>query len=112
MKTKRRKTIRKRTRRCNKKKSKTLRCMKGGSSTNNDYISCCMCNNKFNRESMFSPLVCLNKYNKRAHRICSECWWNKFAKEDVKHTCPGCVRGLPLNPPPIEKYPSIVFDLT
>lgn len=63
-------------------------------------IPCCMCDNKFTRKLMFTPLVCLNKNHERAHKICKDCWWdpqNGFAREYAPHGCPGCKRRLPLN---------------
>lgn len=68
----------------------------------NANVPCCICEREFPRESMFIPLACLNKNHERAHRICQDCWWDPqigFAREDAPHGCPGCKRGLPLNPP-------------
>jgi len=63
---------------------------------------CCMCDRNFPRNNMLVPLHCLQKHGEQAHRICKDCWWNPqigFAREDAPHRCPGCKRGLPLNPP-------------
>jgi len=65
-------------------------------------VPCCMCDREFPRESMLTPLVCLQKNRDRAHKICQDCWWDPqigFAREDAPHGCPGCKRRLPLNPP-------------
>jgi hypothetical protein len=65
-------------------------------------IPCCMCGRDFPRNDMLVPLACLQKHGERAHRICKDCWWDPqigFAREDAPHGCPGCKRGLPLNPP-------------
>jgi len=76
---------------------------KGGSKE-----ECCMCRNKINGTS-FIPSGCLMKNGKiRAHKICSDCWWNSFAKEGVNHQCPGCAKGLPLHGSP----PPKIVDLT
>ena len=68
----------------------------------NSNIPCCMCDREFPRESMMVPVLCLKQNRERAHRICEECWWDPeigFARENAPHGCPGCKRGLPLNPP-------------
>ena len=75
------------------KKTKTMKKYKGGGGEND----CCMCNNP-SKDSMMTPNECLMKYGKyRSHKICRDCWWNKFAKEGVSHKCPGCQFGKPLN---------------
>ena len=64
-------------------------------------LPCCMCDDKFDRKSMLTPLACLQKNYQKAHKICQNCWWdpNKgFARENANHGCPGCKRKLPLNP--------------
>ena len=80
--------------------------LKGGQNTSpiepTAPISCCMCDNEFPRDKMNVPAQCLRKNRDRAHRICQNCWWNPetgFARENAPHGCPGCKRGLPLNPP-------------
>jgi len=68
----------------------------------NANIPCCMCERKFPRDKMFVPSACLRKNLERAHRICEDCWWEPqtgFAREDTHHSCPGCKKHLPLNPP-------------
>lgn len=72
-------------------------------------LPCCICDNQFSRNTMYVPLVCLQKHRERAHRICQDCWWDPqigFAREDTPHGCPGCKRGLPLNHPIKTKIPS------
>jgi hypothetical protein len=80
--------------------------LKGGQNTSpvepTALISCCVCDNEFPRDEMMVPGRCLRKNRDRAHRICQNCWWNPetgFARENAPHECPGCKRGLPLNPP-------------
>jgi len=68
----------------------------------NALIHCCMCDHDFPRNDMLVPSACLQKHRERAHRICKDCWWDPqigFAREGAPHGCPGCKRGLPLNPP-------------
>jgi hypothetical protein len=58
---------------------------------------CCMCDSKFDKKSALVPLECLMKYGKmRAHKVCGECWWSKFALEGVSHKCPGCTKRMPV----------------
>jgi hypothetical protein len=84
-----------------KTKKKTLR--KGGE-------TCCMCGKKIKDTHSFVPSECLSKYGKnRAHKICSDCWWNDFANETASHKCPGCVKGIPVKPDPDKGK---VIDLT
>lgn len=67
----------------------------------NTNVPCSICERMFPRDTMFTPLVCLQKNRDRAHKICDDCWWDPqigFAREDAPHGCPGCKRGLPLNP--------------
>ena len=80
--------------------------LKGGQNTSpiepTAPISCCVCDKQFPRDTMMVPAQCLRKNRDRAHRICQNCWWNPetgFARENAPHGCPGCKRGLPLNPP-------------
>ena len=61
-------------------------------------VSCSMCDKSVSRNESLVPARCLKTHGDRAHRICQQCWWNTFAKEDVPHECPGCTRGLPLPP--------------
>ena len=73
--------------------------------------SCCMCeNNKVDKINPLIPLKCFRKYGKiRAHKICSDCWWNKFAKEHESHECPGCEKKIPIAKDP---NAGIIIDLT
>lgn len=76
-----------------------------------DIVKCCMCEKEISKSQGNMPVKCFTKYGaNRAHRICQDCWWRKFAKEGVNHACPGCVKHLPLNGPPIDT--SVVIDLT
>tara|TARA_B110000090_G_scaffold174485_1_gene196073 strand:+ start:1614 stop:2024 length:411 start_codon:yes stop_codon:yes gene_type:complete len=82
---------------------------KGG---NND-ITCCMCGDKnLTRENTLVPSKCFTEHWNRAHRICEKkCWFQKFAKEGNNHTCPGCIKELPLTN--VEStFPNQVIDLT
>lgn len=83
--------------------------MKRTSDTNQSVI-CCICEKNVNKDNTFVPLECVNKYGSAAHRVCKECWWDQFAREEVSHKCPGCQKGLPLTH--LEKEPLIVVDLT
>lgn len=110
--TKRRKIIKKKSRK-NKKFYK-----KGGTNMDNEIVSCCMCEKNINKKDTLVPRVCLNEYGKKAHRICSECWWNPetgFAREGIKHGCPGCEKKIPLTKViniPSSNKPIKVIDLT
>jgi len=76
----------------------------------NANIPCCMCEQTFPRDTTMVPSACLMKHGDKAHRICQECWWDPetgFAREDAPHGCPGCKKGLPLNPPLKSKKPAI-----
>jgi hypothetical protein len=95
------KSVKRKTRR-----KKTKR-QKGG---NNDKVLCCMCEKMVTKNNTLVPRECLNKNYNAAHRICEDCWWNKFAIEGVSHKCPGCVKGLPLTY--VKKEPTIFMDLT
>ena len=73
-------------------------------------IVCSICEISFPKEDTFTPSLCLLKNGKASHRICENCWWNKFALEGVSHKCPGCIKGLPLTE--FKKEPPIFIDLT
>lgn len=78
-----------------------------------DKVTCCMCERTVNKTDTLVPSECSIKNGKVAHRICSDCWWDKdrgFAREEVSHKCPGCVKGLPLTK--YEKEKPITIDLT
>ena len=62
-------------------------------------VNCSMCDKTVVRNKTLVPARCLKEHGDRAHRICQDCWWNTFAKEDAPHGCPGCIKGLPLPPP-------------
>ena len=50
---------------------------------------------------MMVPVRCLQTNKERAHRICQNCWWDPetgFGRENAQHGCPGCAKGMPLNP--------------
>ena len=72
---------------------------------------CCMCEeNTTDKTNPLIPMKCLKKYGKyRAHKICSHCWWNKFAKEDESHECPCCEKKIPI---PKDPNAGIIIDLT
>jgi len=102
------KTLNKRLRR---KKRKTVKKKKYGGNGENEKVTCCMCGKEISEKNPKIPSGCYMKHGKfRAHKICDDCWWNKFAKEGVNHQCPGCATGKPLNGRPIDN--SKVIDLT
>jgi hypothetical protein len=91
------------------RKNKKYNYLAGG--PRSDYINCCMCNKEIINEDGLIPAKCLTKYGSiRAHRICEECWFDKFAKEGVNHNCPGCIKNLPLKGLPNDN--SVIIDLT
>ena len=59
-------------------------------------MNCCICNKKQNIENTLAPSKCLQQNMNKAHRICRDCWWDKFAIENMTHDCPGCKKNLPL----------------
>ena len=111
-----RKTSKKVRRRSYRKKRSTIKKYKKhrnslAKGAETDQVQCCMCDKEISRIDGLVPAKCLAKNGaNRGHRICQECWWSKFAKEGVNHSCPGCVKGLPLNGKPISN--SGVIDLT
>jgi hypothetical protein len=97
--------IKRRKSRKTNKRAKTHKRSSGGQPGK---VKCCMCDTEIQREDGLMPAKCYRKNGaQRAHRICQECWWSRFAKEDANHACPGCVKGLPLNGPPID-YSQVV----
>jgi hypothetical protein len=88
---------------------------KGG--TNYDKVNCCMCGKEVDKSDTLVPQSCSRINFEKAHRICSQCWWNPetgFARENASHRCPGCSKNLPLTMVPTKvpyKEPEIV-DLT
>jgi hypothetical protein len=91
---------------------------KGGN--NNENVTCSMCESVVKKKDTLVPRVCLNEHGRKAHRICSECWWNPetgFAREGARHGCPGCEKKLPLTnisnvPSSNKNKPVNVIDLT
>ena len=65
---------------------------KGG---NND-VNCCICHTAKNITDTLVPSKCLQQNLNKSHRICRDCWWDKFAIENMNHNCPGCTNNLPL----------------
>lgn len=52
---------------------------------------CSLCFTREKSLTFFIPSICLQKNGmQHSHRICEECWWSKFALEQVCHACPGC----------------------
>ena len=80
-----------------KNNSKTIMNNNNNGETNNTNEECVMCCQKIYKDKdKLIPSECLMKYGKfKAHKICSECWWSKFAPEGVSHKCPGCESGKP-----------------
>lgn len=75
--------------------------------------TCSMCHKIIINGKPFVPSGCLMKHGRhRAHKVCGDCWWDKFAQEGISHKCPGCEKGIPLNnsKPLISKVE--VIDLT
>jgi hypothetical protein len=86
-----------------KSRYKSIKYYLAGSPTTNTTIPCSMCNKTTTRSESLTPLQCLNKHGQQSHRICKDCWFNEetgFALENKKHSCPGCLTNLPLNPLP------------
>jgi len=74
-------------------------------------VECCVCSKNEVIGNTLIPRKCLAKHGVSAHRICQECWWDNktgFALEGTNHTCPGCVKGLPINKDPKGE----IIDLT
>lgn len=93
------------------RKRNTRKDRKGGN--NYDKVNCCMCGNEVDIKDSLIPQACLIKNGNKAHRICSQCWWDPvtgFAREGSPHGCPGCAKNLPLRTLPY-KEPEVV-DLT
>jgi hypothetical protein len=94
----------------------TKKAKKGGN--NDENVTCSMCENDVKKKDTLVPRVCLNEHGRRAHRICSDCWWNPetgFAREGAKHGCPGCQKNIPLtniSNVPSSNKPVKVIDLT
>ena len=71
--------------------------------------TCCMCINQILGEPFISQKCLIEHRKDKAHKICAECWWNKFAIEDRGHKCPGCTAKMDLCMVTNEK---IFIDLT
>jgi hypothetical protein len=70
---------------------------------------CSICEHKINDTNFMIPRECLVKYGAiRAHKICQDCWWGEFAKEGVSHRCPGCEKGMQIEP---DIHKGVVIDL-
>ena len=60
---------------------------------------CSMCHNHIQTIKYLVPSRCLRQNGSKAHRVCSDCWWDPvfgFAREGACHNCPGCADNLPL----------------
>jgi hypothetical protein len=75
-------------------------------------VTCCMCLKKIGIHGSLIPLKCqVNERGKIKHRICQSCWWSKdfgFGRENISHSCPGCVNGLPYP----DTFVTCTIDLT
>jgi hypothetical protein len=89
------------------KRTRNRRYRKGGTK---ETVTCCICGKNDTIEDTLIPSECYMKNGKAAHRICKDCWWNKFALEGTSHKCPGCIKGLPLTR--FKKEPPVFVDLT
>jgi len=119
-KTKKNKKTRKKTRRIRVKTRgiciKSRKFKKGGTNSN---VNCCMCEKNVATNKTLVPQICLNEYGRKAHRICEDCWWDKesgFAREGIKHDCPGCSKKLEFTKLPQTTFKSTknvpIIDLT
>jgi len=82
-----------RRRRKSKKIKKTRKSIKKGGNK----MKCCMCGKKVDKENSMTPSICYKQNLDKAHRICSDCWWKDFSKENrPNHNCPGCTKNMPL----------------
>ena len=43
-------------------------------------------------ENVLIPSQCFTVDGTNGHRICIDCWFNKFAIEGKSHACPGCIK--------------------
>ena len=75
---------------------------------------CSMCLKKETKSNkhILSPMQCVQKYGSRAHKICTECWFSKFAIEGGNHKCPGCKKKLKLTNVKKSDLPEVVINLT
>lgn len=76
---------------------------------------CCMCEKNI-KGKFLNPAKCLKEHGSISHKICEDCWWKKdgFATEGVNHSCPGCVKGMPLGKQIKQSVPkdALIIDLT
>jgi hypothetical protein len=85
-----------RRRRKSKKIKKTRKSIKKIKKGGNK-MKCCMCGKKVDKENSMTPSICYKQKLDKAHRICSDCWWEDFSKENrPNHNCPGCTNNMPL----------------
>lgn len=54
---------------------------------------CCMCENPLD-ENILIPSQCFAINGTNGHRICMDCWFTKFAIENISHKCPGCEKKI------------------
>ena len=95
----------------NNRKNRTYK--KGG--TNYDKVNCCICGKEVDKSDTLVPQSCSRINFEKAHRICSQCWWNPeygFARENAPHGCPGCAKNFPLTSVNPKKKVSEIVDLT
>lgn len=60
-------------------------------------IHCSLCNAEVDEKVMLIPAECYRKHMFKGHRLCENCWFEKFAIENGgSHPCPGCIKNLPL----------------
>ena len=60
-----------------------------------DKMKCVLCHvivgdNSDVTNPSFIPMQCYIKYGNDGHKLCSSCWWERFAIEETCHKCPGC----------------------
>ncbi len=58
---------------------------------------CCICEYEVSSSNILIPSQCYKKFGMNGHRVCTTCWFNKFAKENRSHRCPGCIKMWDLN---------------
>ena len=49
---------------------------------------CCICRYEVSCSNILIPSQCYKKFGMNGHRVCTTCWFNKFAKENRSHRCP------------------------
>ena len=70
---------------------------------------CSMCLKKYNDGSTLHPASCYQKNGPTSHRICSKCWFSKFALENADHSCPGCKK-MPFEKRQVSNGKIIIID--